>query len=77
MNILRKIVSFLVLAASVFVMVCLCMKYDWSGFAAVFKNFNFDALVSQIYLFFLAMHNVIVLILVSFIGLTMPSPKKK
>ncbi|MCM1404153.1 MAG: hypothetical protein NC133_01425 [Prevotella sp.] len=77
MNILRKIVSFVVLVAAVVVLVGVCMKYDWDGFAAVFKDFSFDALVSEIYLFFAVAGNAIVLTMLGFIGLTMPSPKKK
>lgn len=76
MNILRKIVSFIVLAAAVFVLVGICMKYDWSGFGEVFKHFDFDNLITQLYLFFLTAGNAIVLIMLGFIGLTIPGKQK-
>lgn len=76
MNILRKIVSLIVLVAAVVVLVGVCMKYPWDQFAAVFKNFNFDNLVVQLLAFFAVAGNAIVLIMLGFIGLTMPSQKK-
>lgn len=77
MGILRKIVSFIVLVVATVVMVGLCMKFDWSGtFGEVFKNFNFGDFVTALNYFFVWTGNAIVLIMLGFIGLTMPGKKK-
>lgn len=76
MGILRKIVSFIVLVAAVVVLVGICIKFDWNMFAEFFKEFSFDNMVAAILLFFSATGNAIVLIMLGFIGLTMPGKKK-
>ena len=76
MGILRRIVSFLVLVAAVVVLVGICMEYDWSGFKALVQHFNFKELVNQLYLFFMLAGNAIVLVMLGFIGLTMPGRQK-
>ena len=76
MSILRRIVSFIVLVIAVVVLVGVCMRYDWNSFMTAFKPFNFNNLVDQLLAFFNVAGNAIVLILVSFIGLTMPGRAK-
>ena len=77
MNILRRIVSFIVLVAAIAVLVGICMSYDWSDFGAVFSHFNFKNFAEQLSAFFDKAGNAIVLIMLGFIGLTMPGRKKK
>ena len=76
MNFLRRIVSFVILVAATVVLVGICIKYPWSAFASVFSPFDFYGLVSQIVLFFEFAGNAIVLVMLGFIGLTMPSKIK-
>ena len=76
MNLLRKIVSLVVLVAAVVVLVGLCMDYPWDTFTAVFEDFTFKALCSQLNLFFLYAGNAIVLVMLGFIGLTMPGKRE-
>lgn len=76
MSILRRIVSFLVFVVAVVALIGVCMRYDWSGFAAVFKHFNFNNLVDQLLAFFAVAGNAIVLTVLSFIGLTIPGRAK-
>lgn len=77
MGILRKIISAIVLVAAIVVLVGVCKEYDWSGFQNVFKDFDFMDLVNQLYLFFMVAGNAIVLMMLGFIGLTMPGRQKK
>ena len=77
MNILRRIVSFVVLVAAVVVLVGICLRYPWGSFGAAFQPFDFNQLVDQLLAFFLVAGNAIVLIMLGFIGLTMPGRAKK
>lgn len=77
MGILRKIVSFLVLVAATVVLVGICMKYPWDTFAEVFKDFNFDNFVVALLAFFEVAGNAIVLVMVGFIGFSIPRKLKK
>ena len=76
MNILRRIVSFIVLVAAVVVLVGVCMNYQWSDFSAVFKSFTFNKLVDQLLAFFDEAGNAIILTMLGFIGLTIPGRAK-
>ena len=76
MGILRKIISFLVLVCAVAVMVGLCMKFDWQIFSEVFKHFSFENLATAVNYFFAYTGNAIVLIMLGFLGLTIPSKQK-
>lgn len=83
MNILRKIVSLVVLVAAVVVLVAVCMTYHWEYFQLVFKNFSFKefgtsfkAFAAVLADFFDVAGNAIVLTMLGFIGLTMPGRKK-
>ena len=76
MNILRRIVSFIVLVAATVVLVGVCMRYNWSGFKTAFSPFNFNNMIDQLLAFFETAGNAIVLVMVGFIGLTMPGHSK-
>ena len=76
MNFLRRIVSFVVLVAAVVVLVGICLRYNWSSFASAFQPFDFNHLVDQILAFFKEASHAIVLTMLGFIGLTMPSRVK-
>ncbi len=76
MNILRRIVSLIVLAAAVFVLVVICMEYPWELFKLVFEDFNFKTFALAIAAFFEVAGNAIILTMLGFIGLTMPGRKK-
>ncbi len=76
MNILRRIVSFIVLVAAVIVLVGVCMRYNWNGFMTAFKPFNFNNMVDQILAFFVEAGNAIVLTMLGFIGLSIPGRAK-
>ena len=76
MNILRRIVSFIVLVAAVVVLVGICIRYPWGDFGAAFNPFNFNNVVDQLLAFFTEAGNAIVLTMLGFIGLTMPGRKK-
>ena len=76
MGILRRIISFVILVAAVVVLVGLCMKFDWQIFSEVFKKFSFDNFITALNYFFAYTGNAIVLIMLGFIGLTMPGKQK-
>lgn len=76
MSILRRIVSVIVLVAAMVVLVGICMRYDWNGFMTAFKPFNFNNMIDQLLAFFNVAGNAIVLIMIGFIGLTMPNRAK-
>lgn len=76
MNILRRIVSSIVLLVAVVVLVAVCLRYPWGVFATAFKPFNFNLLVDQLLAFFTIAGNAIVLIMLGFIGLTIPGRAK-
>lgn len=76
MNFIRRFVSAIILIASVVVLVGICMEYDWGIFADVFKGFTFNKLVVALNDFFALAGNAIVLVMLGFIGLTMPNPAK-
>ncbi len=76
MNILRRIVSLVVLVAAVVVLVSICMNFEWKLFSEVFKDFDFDKFAGVLWAFFEVAGNAIVLTMLGFIGLTMPSSKK-
>ena len=77
MGILRKIVSFLVLAAAIVVLVGVCMKYPWAEtFGQVFKKFNFDNFIVALLSFFEIAGNAIILVMLGFIGITIPGRAK-
>lgn len=76
MNILRRIVSLIVLVVAVVVLVGVCIRYPWGDFVNAFKPFNFNHLVDALLAFFGVAGNAIVLTLVAFIGLTMPGRRK-
>lgn len=76
MNGLRKVVSLMILVVAVFMLVVICLHYDWSSFQAVGQHFDFRALTGQLYAFLIVAGNAIVLMMLGFIGLTMPKAKK-
>lgn len=76
MTILRRLVSFIVLVAAVVVLVGVCMRYNWSGFAAAINPFNFNALIDQLLAFFMIAGNAIVLVMLGFIGIAIPGRAK-
>lgn len=84
MNFLRKLVSFVVLAVAVTILVGICinpeMKTVWQAFGDAFKPFNFQKLISACRLFLNdfggGAGTPIILIMLGFIGLTMPKVKK-
>lgn len=76
MSILRRIVSCIILVAAVVVLVGVCMRYDWHSFMSAFKPFNFNHMIDQLLAFFNVAGNAIVLIMLGFIGLTMPGRAK-
>ncbi len=75
MNILRRIVSGLILVVAVVALVGICISYNWGSFAAAFNPFDFFEMVDQLVAFFQSASNAIVLVVLGFIGLTMPSTK--
>lgn len=77
MGILRKIVSFIILVAATVVLVGVCMKYPWETFTEVFKNFSFDNLIVALLTFFEVAGNAIILVMLGFIGLTIPGRAKQ
>ncbi|MBO4726325.1 MAG: hypothetical protein J5598_01840 [Clostridia bacterium] len=76
MNILRRIVSAIVLVAAVVVLVGVCLHYHWGDFATAFKPFNFNEVVDALLAFFAEAGNAIVLTMLGFIGLTIPGRAK-
>ncbi|MBQ7973909.1 MAG: hypothetical protein IJ295_03070 [Clostridia bacterium] len=77
MGILRKLISFLVLVAAVVILVGVCMKFPWSEtFGEVFKNFNFNNLIVALLTFFEVAGNAIILVMLGFIGFSIPSRAK-
>ena len=76
MNFIRRFVSAIILIASIVVLVGICMEYDWGVFADVFKSFTFNKFVVALNDFFALAGNAIVLVMLGFIGLTMPKPAK-
>ena len=80
MSILRKIVSFVVLVAAIVLLVGVCMSSlmnpTWAAFKAAFSPFDFQKLIDAISLFFTFTGNAIILLMLGFIGLTMPGKRK-
>lgn len=80
MNLLRKIVSFVVLVVAVVVLVGVCMsstmKPIWEGFKTAFSPFDFQKLVDAISSFLLILGTPVTLLMLGFIGLTIPSKRK-
>lgn len=80
MNILRKIVSFIVLVAAVVVLVGVCMsssmKPVWEAFGNAFSPFDFQKLVDAIYAFIIALGFPLVLLMLGFIGISIPGKRK-
>lgn len=80
MSILRKIVSFIVLVAGIVVLVGLCLNSSmntiWEAFANAFAPFDFQAVVNALSAFFLIAGNAIVLIMLGFIGISIPGRRR-
>ena len=80
MSILRKIVSFVVLVASIVVIVAVCMQPEmnavWKAFGAAFSPFDFEKLAAAIYSFFLLLGMPIILMMLGFIGISIPGKRK-
>lgn len=76
MNILRRIISGIILVAAVVVLVGVCLRYNWGDFQDAFQPFNFNHLVDALLAFFAEAGNAIVLTMLGFIGLTMPGRAK-
>lgn len=82
MNFIRKLVSFIVLVAAIAGLVITCigsgMNPVWQAFGSAFSpKFDIQLLSAALMLFMSFTGIYIVLILVSFIGLTMPKIKKQ
>jgi len=76
MGFLRRFVSAIILVAAVVVLVGVCMNYPWGTFAEVFKSFTFTKLVDALLAFFEIAGNAIVLVMLGFIGMTIPGRAK-
>ncbi len=80
MNILRKIVSFIVLVAAIVVMVGVCMsssmKTVWEAFKTAFSPFDFMKLSEALYAFIVATGFPLILIMLGFIGISIPGKRK-
>lgn len=76
MGFLRRFVSAIILVAAIFVLVGVCIKYPWGTFAEVFKSFTFAKLVDALLAFFEIAGNAIVLVMLGFIGITIPGRAK-
>ena len=80
MNLLRKIISALVLVVSITLLVGIClnsnMEIVWQAFGNAFNPFDFQKVISACMLFLQATSTPIILMMLSLIGLTIPKVKK-
>ena len=76
MGFLRRFVSAIVLVAAVVVLVGVCINYPWGTFAAAFKGFTFTKLIDALLAFFTIAGNAIVLVMLGFIGISIPGRAK-
>lgn len=76
MGFLRRFVSAIVLVIAIVILVGICMNYPWGTFTELFKSFTFTKLVNALIAFMTVAGNAIILIMLGFIGITIPGRAK-
>ncbi|MCQ2381834.1 MAG: hypothetical protein MJ054_00850 [Clostridia bacterium] len=76
MTIIRRIISLILLVVATVVLVGVCMRYNWNDFVDAFEPFSFNLFVDELLAFFAKASNAIVLVMIGFLGLTLPGRAK-